>query len=150
MPIASSTTAQTPNASAVQKRTAPPVPASEPPLRKRSPPNAAIPIGQTRTERERERRARERDDVARAPVAPLAAERLRRAVDERAAEPEHERAVDPAADERPHGDDEAVAERVVEQRARGRRRENAGDPGEPVQREDRLLPRVSRLVGVVA
>ena len=100
-------------------------------------------------ERERNRCRRKGYEVTRAPIAALASERMRRAVDERAAEPEDERSVEPSADERPDRDDETVAQRVVEQRARRRRHEHSCDPCEPKQREHRLLPCVSRLVGVV-
>ena len=101
-------------------------------------------------ERQRDGRRRERDEVTRAPVAPLSPERARRAVHQRAAEPEDEHPVQPAADERPDRDHEAVTQRVVEQRTRRRRHEHACDAREPEQREHGLLPRVRRLIGVVA
>jgi hypothetical protein len=87
--------------------------------------------------------------VPRPPVAPLAAEDARGRVDERAAEPERERAVESAADERPDRDDEPIHPLVVEQPAGDGSREDGRDPREPDQREQRLLPRARGVVGVV-
>jgi hypothetical protein len=99
---------------------------------------------------ERNRRAGERDEVTGAPVRSLSAQRLGRAVDECAAEPVAQRAVEAAADERPHRDDESVALGLVEQRPRDRGRQHTGDAGEPIEREHRLLPSLRSVVRVVA
>ncbi len=71
-------------------------------------------------------------------------------MEERAAEPIAQCAVKAAADERPYGHDEAVAERVVEQRPGDRRPKHPGDAGEPSEREHRLLPSLRGIVRVVA
>ena len=108
------------------------------------------PDGPDKHQRESEGSAREPHDVARAPVGSLPAEGVGRTVNQRAPEPERGSGVDAAADEGPDGDDEPVAHRIVEQRASDRAREDAGDPGKPREREERLLPRVGRRVGIVA
>jgi hypothetical protein len=103
-----------------------------------------------REERERERRTREGEHAPRPPIAAEAAETARRSVQEPAAEPVHGDRVDQAAEEGPDSDFRGRDARLVQELARNRRAEDTGDSRQPGNRQQRLLPRVDRLIRLVS
>src|SRR5919108_3841101 len=103
-------------------------------------------------EAEDERRRREGEQMARPAVAPPAPRSAQAHVERCAPDPVRRHAVDRSEEEDEDGDDEQalVHERLVEEPPGGPGEEDSGDPREKDERQDRLLPRVCLLVGVVA
>src|SRR5439155_6904722 len=85
--------------------------------------------------REDDRYRREREYLSRSPVRALRAGRLRAEMKQRSAEPVNERPVDPSSEECPYHDEQPVVIVVVDEVARGARRERPGDAGEDDDRQ---------------
>ena len=88
--------------------------------------------------------------MARAPVGSAAAERAEPERQRTAEHPVRADADDAAGDEGPDRRDQPVVVGIVEDAARDRVGEHPGDPGEPDDREQRLLPRVDVVALLVA
>ena len=96
-------------------------------------------IGQSVTSESASGVAESASVVPRAPIGADAAEPARRAEEQAAADPVDRQRVHRAAEERPHRHEHERHRRIVEDRARDRRAEHAGDSREPDDRRDRLL-----------